>query len=401
MRILQVTLGFYPAQNWGGPVKIVYENSKELVRRGHQVTVYCTNLLNKVEKIQPGTFERNMDGIRVVYMDTINFSWWPGTLGPIWIPDLVSYLNREIHNFDVLHLNGYRSPLILIPAQAARRMRKPFVMQPHGTMQVIINTFFLKRVYDRLLGKRELDGVGALIALQESERAQALAYGIPEKKIEIVPNGLALNEFDVLPEKGAFRRKYQIDPMKTMILFLGRINKKKGADMLVNAYASMDYPNTHLVIAGPDDGQLDEVKSLIKKNNLGSSVTITGLLTGADVNAAFYDADLFVLPCRTDTFPTTIMEACLMGTPMVITDRCENAHLVRGRVADVVPYETHAFADGMKNLLADRDRYSRYKANCKDILVDTFSVQHVVDLLEDLYQRVIVENEHLYRGSRN
>jgi hypothetical protein len=53
MNILQVTLGFYPAQAWGGPVKIVHQNSRELVRRGHQVTIYCTNLLDKKNKIIP------------------------------------------------------------------------------------------------------------------------------------------------------------------------------------------------------------------------------------------------------------------------------------------------------------------------------------------------------------
>ena len=127
MRILQVTLGFYPAEAWGGPVKIVYQNSKELIRRGHAVTVYCTNLLSKRQKIHSGTFERNIDGIRVVYLGTRNIHWWPGTLGPIWIPGLSLYLDQEIHNFDVVHLHGYRSPLMLAAAQAARSANIPMV----------------------------------------------------------------------------------------------------------------------------------------------------------------------------------------------------------------------------------------------------------------------------------
>jgi glycosyltransferase involved in cell wall biosynthesis len=392
MRILQITLGFYPAQNWGGPVKIVYQNSRELVKRGHEVTVYCTNLLNKNDKIKPGTFERTMDGIRVVYLDTINLSWWPGTLGPIWIPDLRHYLDREIQKFDILHLNGYRSSLLLTPARAARKASVPFVTQPHGCMQAIVNTLFFKHVYDRLLGRLEVDGMGALIALQETERQQALAYGIPEQKIVIIPNGIDQNELDNLPQTGAFRQKYHIEPTKKVILFLGRVNKKKGTDMLIEAFSQLDYPLAHLVIAGPDDGQLSEVKELINRYHLDSSVTITGLLTGKDVYAAFRDADLFVLPCRTDTFPTTIMESCLMGKPMIITDRCENAYLVKNRVADVVAFDAHEFADGMRSLLSDHARYQQYKENCKYILEDAFSIHRVVDQLEGVYQRVIAEN---------
>ncbi len=392
MRILQVTLGFFPAQNWGGPVRIVYENSKELVRRGHQVTVYCTNLLNKAQKIQPGTFERQVDGIRVVYMNTYNLPWWPGTLGPIWLPDMRRYLQQEIRQFDVVHLNGYRSPLILLPARAARRAGIPVVMQPHGTLQVIMNTFFLKRVYDRLLGNQELDDLGALIALQESERRQALAYGVPAERIEIISNGIDAVDLEGLPVKGDFRKRYNIPSDKRMILFLGRVNKKKGTDMLVEAFARRADPDAHLVIAGPDDGQMADVKALVTSHRLETRVTLTGLLTGKDVYAAFHDADLFVLPCRTDTFPTTIMEACLMGTPMVITDRCENAHLVKGRVADVVSYDPQVFAQAMQALLADQVRYQQYQDNCRVVLHDTFSIHHVVDLLEGVYQRLIAEN---------
>ena len=109
--------------------------------------------------------------------------------------------------------------------------------------------------------------------------------------------------------------------------------------------------------------------------------------------AALQDADLFVLPCRADTFPFVIVEACLAGTPMVITDRCEMAHLVRGRVADVVPFEAEAFADAMGALLTDRERRERYRANSEGLLTDAFSVEAVVDRLEAVYARIIAEQE--------
>src|SRR5512137_282042 len=101
MRILYVTLGFYPALAWGGPVKVVYQNCKELVRRGHEVTVFCTNLLNKKEKMASHTIEKDYEGIHVVYFNTWNIPNWPGTVGPIWLPDLSAYLDRHIQDYDV------------------------------------------------------------------------------------------------------------------------------------------------------------------------------------------------------------------------------------------------------------------------------------------------------------
>ncbi len=391
MNILQVTLGFYPAQGWGGPVKVVHQNGRELVRRGHNVTVYCTNLVNKREKLQPHTFEREMDGMRIVYINAWNLPWWPGTLGPIWLPELPGILKRELSQFDVVHINGYRSPMVLPITQAARRAGIPIITQPHGALPVIVNSQGLKRLYDRFFGRMELDGISALLALQESERQQALAHGISPDRIRILPNGIDPAEREHLPPPGVMRHRWNLPPDAPVILFLGRINKKKGPDMLVEAFARLKNQDAHLVIAGPDDGMLDEVRALIIQHRLEARVRLPGLLSGPDVLAAFQDSDLFVLPCRTDTFPVVIMEACLMSTPMLITDTCEIAPLVQGRIGDVAPFDAQRFAQAMDNLLADRTKYETYRANCAQALADTFSIQAVVDQLEQIYQNAIAE----------
>lgn len=391
MNILHVTLGFSPATAWGGPVKIVHRNGRELVRRGHQVTVYCTNLLDKKRKMGPGTFEREIDGMRVVYLNTWRLPWWPGTLGPVWLPDLPDYLRDEMASYGVVHLNGYRNLMNLPVARAARREGVPLVMQPHGAMPVIVNSFLVKRVYDRLLGGQELKGLRTVIASQESERQQAMARGVPVERIEIIPNGLDPSERATIPEPGIFRQRFGIPAGKHLILFLGRINAKKGTDMLVEAFQRLDGIDAHLAIVGPDDGQLRQVQHLIARYGLGDRVVLTGLLTGSEVMAAHRDADLFVLPCRADTFPTAIMEACLADTPMVVTDRCEIAHLVQDRVSDVVPFDAAAFAEAMKRLLTDRQRYRRYRQNCQAVMSDTFSLEASVDRLETVYKRAVEE----------
>jgi glycosyltransferase involved in cell wall biosynthesis len=153
----------------------------------------------------------------------------------------------------------------------------------------------------------------------------------------------------------------------------------------------MDGIDAHLAIVGPDDGHLGKVRQLVAKYELEHRVTLTGLLQGLDVMAAYCDSDLFVLPCRADTFPTTILEACQADTPMVITDRCEIAHLVQDRVADVVPFDAAAFAGAMRRLLTDRERYQRYRDNCQAVMSDTFSLKITVDRLETLYERVMAE----------
>lgn len=389
LNILMVTLGFYPATAWGGPVKIVHQNSRELVRRGHQVTVYCSNLMDKHRKIAPGTFEREVDGIRVVYFDTWHLPWWPGTLGPIVIPNFRSQVKGDLANFDIVHLNGYRNPMNLQITAAASRASLPLVMQPHGALQVIVNSQGLKHLYDWLLGRRELNHLSALVALQSAERNQALRYGIPSDIIHIIPNGLDLTDRAKIPTQGTFRKRINVSEHQPLILFLGRINRKKGTDMLVEAFSMLHLKDAYLVIAGPDDGQLEEVKQLIQRYQLQDRVILPGLLNEQDAMSAFQDADLFVLPCRTDTFPTTIMEACLAGTPMVITKGCEIADMIDGQVGDVTGFDAAEYSAAIERLLSDRERYQRYKLNCERMMRESFSIESVIDRLEILYQRLL------------
>ena len=390
MRILQITLAFPPCYTWGGPVKTTYLTCKELVRRGHNVTVYCSNLINKHVKLFPETTEKEIDGIRVVYFNALNLPFWPGTLGPVWLLDLPARIKREINEFDVIHINGYRNIMQLPVSHAARKAGVPFIVQPHGSMPVIMNSFVVKRLYDRLLGRRELEGIAALVALQEAERQQALSHGVPDEKIVIIPNGVDLDEPSPAVVPGVFRQKYGIGLDRPMILFLARINRKKGADMLVEAFARVRTDlNAVLVIAGPDDGQLAEVNRMIDELNIRDRVVLPGLLDNGQALNALNDADLFVLPCRTDTFPMAIVEACMMKTPMVITDRCEIADMVQERVADITPFEAGLFGRAMERLLTDRARYERYQEACPKFLKETFSLKTVVDQVEELYGEVV------------
>ncbi len=176
---------------------------------------------------------------------------------------------------------------------------------------------------------------------------------------------------------------------KPLIIFVGRINKKKGTDMLVRAFRHLEDIDAYLAIIGPDDGQLEEVRQLISQFGLEKKVILPGLLTGKDLAAVYTDADLFVLPCRTDTFPGVVLEACLYNLPMVITDTCEIAAVVSDKIADVVPFDELEFSKAMKRLFEDRELYKKYKANCPMVLNTEFSMKITTDKMIQLYERVI------------
>jgi hypothetical protein len=85
------------------------------------------------------------------------------------------------------------------------------------------------------------------------------------------------------------------------------------------------------------------------------------------------------------------MEACLAEKPMVVTEGCQMADLIKNRIADVQPFDATAFASGMRKVLTDKNVYIKYQSNCRTMMNDTFSIQAVVDRLLALYQRVSKE----------
>ncbi len=396
MKILMCTLGYLPAVSWGGPVKIVHENAQELKRRGHQVSICASNRSNKSTYLFEGTKTEEIDGLRVNYLQTYMLRNWHGTAGPSVLGiDAMRVLWNEIHAADIVHANGTRNAIVLTSFVFASLLKKPFVLQPHGTLPPIISSIRLKKMFDRLFLGIVMRASSALLAGQSAEREQIIEAGGNPARIWIVPNGLSLTRNqNGHPAPGDFRKRYQISKDESVILFLGRINPKKGVDLLVDAYAQ--FPEslksiTRLVIAGPDDGQLEEVKSLIDGYGINGRVILTGVLSVDESKSALLDADVFVLPARRDTFPMAIMEACSFGLPMVVTETCEIADKLSGRAATIVRVDAGEISRAIQELLEDAALRDKYRKGGLELIHSEFSIQTVGDLLESIYTQALRE----------
>ena len=393
LKILQATLGFLPAVGWGGPVKVTYQNSKELQRRGHHVTVITSNLLNKSEKLSPTSFAAKIEGLPVHYLETHTVPWWPGTVGPTLLASAAKTRLRDVvAEADVIHVNGTRNAVSMGVLQAAIAQAKPVVLQPHGTLQYIVSSLWLKRIFDRVVMRPLMSKIDRFIALQATERQQIIGAGADDARIVIVPNGIQGTAVDVVSRRGRFRQRYGIEEGQLILLFLARINRKKGGDLLVKAFASLPEAlrrSLTLVIAGPDDGQLNEIEALISQYALEERTVIPGLIKGEDVWDAYADAALFILPCRTDTFPIALLEACVAEVPIIVTDGCEIADLLNGRAGRAVGVDPLQIAQAIEAMMADPSAMEGYREGAKALVTSTFSIEAVADQLESLYGELL------------
>ena len=139
--------------------------------------------------------------------------------------------------------------------------------------------------------------------------------GIPRERITQIPNGLMLEEFETLPEKGAFKKKWGID--SPIVSYLGRISPRKGVEHLTAAFAGDALKDAQLVIAGNDMGALATARS-----SADERVLFTGLLEGSERLSLLVDSDVLVYPSSDEIFGLVPFEGLMCGAPVVVGGDC-------------------------------------------------------------------------------
>jgi glycosyltransferase involved in cell wall biosynthesis len=388
MKILQVVGAYYPPFDSGGVAFAAHNVSKALAKRGHEVTVYTTNALSRDRLFQPKQTSYFQNGVNVCYF---NNEVYKPSVQIYFSRELMAAIKESICSYDLVHVHEYRSYIALAIYHFATKAGIPYILQAHGELPRIKPRQELKLVYDLFFGYRLLKGATRVIALNQTEAQQYSTMGVRREKIEIIPNGIELENFAELPSKGCFKKKFNIPEEKKIILYLGRIHKIKGIDFLVKAYArltkNMKFDNTILVIAGPDDGYLSEIRSLMKSLKIDDKILLTGPLYGCFKLEAYIDADVYVLPSRYETFPMTILEAVACGTPVILTKNCGAAEYFRDKVGLVVEPDSNHLAEALFEILLDPDKQNMFKENCKS-LAEKFSTTNVVSKLEKVCEDV-------------
>lgn len=384
MKILFVTATF-PPRKFGGITAVTHILSKKLVERGHEVTVYTTDLGDSPNS-RLNVKTRNIDGANVYYFKNISnkLSFNQRLFSPV---GMMFKLKKEIKKFDVIHLHDYRSFLSIIVHHYAKKNEVPYIVQPHGSLPHLKQKSFLKSVFDVFWGLNIIKDAEKLIALNSRELKQYLEMGAQPDKIEIVPNGIDLSVYNPLPEKGRFKKKYDINNDQKIVLYLSRINKIKGPDLLIKSFAELlkDLKNIKLMIVGPDEGFKQYLEELLEDLVISDRVIFTGPLYGENKLEAYVDADVYVLPSIYETFPNTVIESCACGTPVVITDRCGISDMINDKVGLVVEYDKNSLKEGLKHMLQDDVLREKFEFECKAFVEKHFNIDSVIDKLETVY----------------
>jgi glycosyltransferase involved in cell wall biosynthesis len=370
MRILNVTQSYAPFFEFGGPPEKVRALSEGLAQMGHDVTVLTADwgLERRLAELpgeppaENGPFgsKREARGVKAIYLAN-----WFHYRAASWNPALPRYLRTRLQNFDVVHIFGLYDLLGPRTAAAAQKLNIPFVVEPIGMFVPIVRNLFLKRAYHHFFGKEILQNAAAIIATAEQEKSELIAGGIPSGKIVLRRNGVAAPAS--LPARGAFRASLNIPADARLILFLGRLSRKKSPDLLLQAFVqlSSSSPGAHLAFVGPDEsGMLARLQQMAARSGVAQRVHFSGPLSGSPKWSAYRDADIFVLPSQNENFGNTAAESVAAGTPVIVTEQCGIAPLLDGVAGISVQHSVRSIAETVSDLLNNPTLYAQLKNGC-------------------------------------
>lgn len=307
--------------NHGGPATALEQLARAQAVAGLDVEILCTNADSST-----GTYCRTgqttLKGGNVpVHSYSVQFEALRVSFG------LATFLRNRCHQFDLIHAHGlYRFPQSYA-ARFARLRRFPYIVSVHGALQPYIyarstQSVLLKRIYERLVDFPNLRAASGIHFTTEVEQQSAKSFGFDAPSF-VVPLGVDWSVYEQLPKRGALRARLHLGEAP-VVLFLGRIDPKKGLDILIEAFDLVHRENeaARLLVVGPGAAAyVNELRTLVANRGLKEAVVFAGPLYGMDVVQAYVDSDVFVLPSHTENFGMAVVEAMAAGTPTIISDQ--------------------------------------------------------------------------------
>jgi len=306
-----------------------------------------------------------------------NFSW-----------PLTRWLAKHVREFNLVHIHALFSYAALPAALLSHRAGVPYIVRPLGTLNrwgIKNRRPWLKNLSFRVIESRILAGAAGIHYTCEQELAEAAELGVQANPL-IIPNAVDLPAREPRPESA-------LSKDRKVILFLSRFDRKKGLDLLLEAFARVRNrcPEVLLVLAGAGDpAWVAHLRENAQRLGITPHVVWPGFLTGEDKWAALRHADVFVLPSYSENFGVALVEALACGCPVVLSDQVGiHREIARAGAGLVTPCKADELAQALLDVLTDAALRHRMSENGVRLARQQFSLDAVSRKLAETYAAVI------------
>jgi len=370
----------------GGAEWYVYNISRNLVKKGHEVHVFT---VNKYKGKQIGPPEEEIGGIKVhrvpLWLDlTYRVKIWK---------DFERFLSE--YDFDIIHTYDYGQLHSRKTAKIAKKNEKPLAVTVFDVHSMIPRPFYkniVMKIYDRYLAGYVLRNATSILVRAPNLIETLVKFGADKEKIHVTPSGVI--DDSLKPADGkAFIEKFSVEGTP-IILYLGRLHPMKGPHHIIRAAPRIlkEHPNATFVFVGQEQGRYkDKLIRLAEKLSVKERVLFTGPIYDFETKMqAYAAADVFVMPSGYEGTSQAIFEAMAQARPIVATNRGGIPYQVRHeKEALLVKHgDEEALASSVLRLLRDKELAFTLGRNARK-RVEKFTYSVLVDQIEEIYEEML------------
>lgn len=379
MKVLHVIASLSPAR--GGPGIVLRQLMAGLAAQGITVHVATTDDNGPRARLAvPTAVPRDEDGGTVFYfprqISFYSFSW-----------PMARWLARHIREYDVVHIHGLFGYPSTVAAGLARRFGVAYMIRPLGTLSqwgLAMRRPLLKRFSLALIERRILKNAAAVHATSEQE-SQEVMTACPDCRTVVIPNPVASPE--TIPS-----RSVRVKPQ--VILFLSRIDPKKGLELLLPAFDRIAASRAGLLLVVAGDGEpayVDSIHRMAKSLRAHDRIRFAGSADGDSKLRLFADADLFVLPSHSENFGVAVVEAMAHEVPVLISPNVGiHNEITTASAGREVICAVEPLAQAMLEMMeSDPDSLKQMGRNGRRLARENYAPEVVARLLAHEYANIV------------
>jgi len=389
--------------------------AKGLKKLGHEITFVTTDAdifsydkdqSRQYNQIRKQLQEANEQMITIDEISVLPIHTTIPELG-LYSPNASKIAKKIIPEYDVIHIFNWYYHLAIIFAKIAHQKKIPFIVSAAGGLQEKAKEIkkWRKQIVDKLFTYKMIQQSTILHSVGELETKSYKKLGANSKKIFRIDHGINIDDF-IIENNTSINEKLDLKN-KSFILFLSRINEKKGIELLLNAFKKIkENHDIFLVIAGTGEIKyVKEIKKLVIKLGLEHNVKFTGYVTDEEKLQLLDTCILYVLTSHSDVHPIAVQDALAVGAPVIITKECDYPEISEYEAGIEVDPTVKSISEGIEKLLSDKSMLESFSQNAKKLIREKFLIESKIKEYEEMYQKAIefnlLENNKMHLSIKN